>query len=388
MPRQRRKKMQFETLAIHAGERPEKTFGAISTPIYQTSTFVFEDVGKTRGYDYSRTSNPTRKVLEDTIAQLEGGQAGFAFATGMAAETTVIHLLKAGDHVIAGDDIYGGTYRLFQDVMRNFGVEFTFLRMNSRRAIEQAIKPNTRMLWLETPSNPLLNIIDLDMVADTAKKHHLLTALDNTFATPYFLRPIEYGIDLVVHSTTKYLNGHCDVVGGAVVTTTDELTERVQFLLNAMGTCAAPFDCWLVLRGIETLSVRMRQHEANALAVARYLEAQPAVKRVFYPGLESHPGHEIARRQMKGFGGMVSLELNGGIEAVNRFLKRIKIFALAESLGGVASLAQHPATMTHASMPKEHREKAGITDELIRLSVGLENVNDLIDDIHQALGSG
>jgi cystathionine gamma-lyase/cystathionine beta-lyase len=380
--------MRFETLAIHAGGRPDKAFGAISVPIYQTSTFAFEDVGKTRGYDYSRTANPTRKVLEDTIAQLEGGKAGFAFATGMAAETTVMHLLKAGDHVIAGDDIYGGTYRLFQNVMRNFGLEFTFLRMDSRQRIEKAVKPNTKMLWLETPSNPLLNIVDIEMVADIAKKHKLMTAIDNTFATPYFLRPIEYGIDLVVHSTTKYLNGHCDVVGGAVVTTTDELTERVQFLLNAMGTCASPFDCWLVLRGIETLLVRMKQHEENAIAVANYLKEHPAIKRVFYPGLKSHPGHEIAKRQMKGFGGVVSFELKGGIEAVNNFLRRIKVFALAESLGGVASLAEHPATMTHASMPKEHRGKVGITDELIRLSVGLENVDDLIDDLRQALGSG
>ena len=380
--------MRFETLAIHAGERPDVTFGAISVPIYQTSTFAFEDVGKTRGYDYSRTANPTRKVLEDTIARLEGGKAGFAFATGMAAEATVIHLLKAGDHIISGDDVYGGTYRLFQNVMRDFGLEFTFLRLNDRKRIEKAIQPNTRMIWLETPSNPLLNIIDIEMVVDIAKKHKLMTVIDNTFATPYFLRPIEYGIDLVVHSTTKYLNGHCDVVGGAVVTTTDELTERVQFLLNAMGTCASPFDCWLVLRGIETLPVRMRQHERNAIKVADYLKKHPKVKRVFYPGLDSHPGHDIARRQMKGFGGVVSFELKEGAKAVNSFLKKIKVFSLAESLGGVASLAEHPATMSHASMPKDAREKAGITEELIRLSVGLENIDDLIWDLEQAIETG
>ncbi len=379
--------MRFETIAIHAGERPDAVFGAVSVPIYQTSTFVFEDVGKTRGYDYSRTANPTRKVLEDTIAQLEGGKAGFAFATGMAAEATVMHLLKAGDHVISGDDIYGGTYRLFQNVMQDFGLEFTFVRMDSRQRIEDAIRPNTRMLWLETPSNPLLNITDIEMAVDIAKKHNILTVIDNTFATPCLLRPIEYGVDLIVHSTTKYLNGHCDVVGGAVVTTTDELTERIQFLLNTMGTCASPFDCWLVLRGIETLAVRMRQHEENAGTVADYLKGHPAVERVFYPGLKSHPGHETAKRQMKGFGGMVSFEARGGIEATKRFLKRIKVFSLAESLGGVASLAEHPATMTHASMPKEHREKVGITDQLIRLSVGLENVDDLIEDLGQALAS-
>jgi cystathionine gamma-lyase/cystathionine beta-lyase len=380
--------MRFETLAIHTGERPDAAFGAVSAPIYQTSTFVFKDVGKTRGYDYSRSANPTRKVLEDTIAQLEGGKAGFAFATGMAAEATVIHLLKVGDHVISGDDVYGGTYRLFQDVMRDFGLEFTFLRMDNREKIEQAIKPNTRMLWLETPSNPLLNITNLEMTVDIANKHKLMTVIDNTFATPYFLRPIEYGVDLVVHSTTKYLNGHCDVVGGAVVTTTDELTERVQFLLNAMGTCASPFDCWLVLRGIETLPVRMRQHEENAFAVANYLLGHPGVKRVFYPGLESHPGYEIAKRQMRGFGGVVSFELKEGVEPVNSFLRRIKVFSLAESLGGVASLAEHPATMSHASMPKDYREKVGITDGLIRLSVGLENIDDLIEDLGQALEPG
>ena len=377
--------MKFETLAIHAGERPDRTFGAVSAPIYQTSTFVFEDVGKTRGYDYSRTANPTRKILEDTIAQLEGGKAGFAFATGMAAEATIMHLLKAGDHVISGDDVYGGTYRLFQDVMRDFGLEFTFLRMDNRETIERAIRPSTRMLWLETPSNPLLNIVDIEMAVDIAKKHNLMTVIDNTFATPYFLKPIEYGVDLVVHSTTKYLNGHCDVVGGAVVTTTDELTQRVQFLLNAMGTCASPFDCWLVLRGIETLAVRMKQHEENAFAVANYLVGHPSVNQVFYPGLDSHQGHEIARRQMTGFGGVVSFEVKGGIETANSFLRRLKVFSLAESLGGVASLAEHPGTMSHASMPKDYREKVGITDELIRLSVGLENIDDLTDDLEQAL---
>jgi cystathionine beta-lyase/cystathionine gamma-synthase len=377
--------MRFETIAIHAGDRPDAATGAISVPIYQTSAFVFEDVGKARGWDYSRTANPTRKVLEDTIAQLEGGKAGFAFATGMAAETTVMHLLKTGDHVISGDDVYGGTYRLFQDVMTDFGLEFTFLRMDNRKRIEEALRPNTRMLWLETPSNPLLNIVDIEMVVDIAKKHKLLTVIDNTFATPYFLRPIEYGIDLVVHSTTKYLNGHCDVVGGAVVTTTDELTQRLQFLLNALGTCASPFDCWLVLRGIETLPVRMKQHQENALAVANYLKRHPKVKRVLYPGLESHPGHEIAKRQMKGFGGVVSFELRGGIEGVNTFLRRLKVFSLAESLGGITSLAEHPATMSHASMPKDYRVKVGITDELIRLSVGLENVDDLTEDLEQAL---
>ena len=377
--------MKFETLAIHGGDREDKAFGAVAVPIYQTSTFAFEDVGKTRGYDYSRSGNPTRKVLEDTIAQLEGGKAAFACATGMAAETVAIHLLGTGDHVICGDDVYGGTFRLFQDVMTRFGLDFTFLRLDDSTKIEDAIRPNTRMIWLETPSNPLLNIVNVEMVAGLARKHDLLTAIDNTFATPYLLRPIDYGIDLVVHSTTKYLNGHCDVVGGAVVTTTDELTQRVHYLVNAMGMCASPFDCWLVLRGIETLPLRVRKHEENAVAVARYLDAHPAVKTVFYPGLESHPGHDIAARQMKGFGGMVSFETDGGIDRVNAFLKQIRVFKLAESLGGVASLAEHPATMSHASMPAEHRKQAGVTDEVIRLSVGLEHIDDLLADLDQAL---
>ena len=379
--------MRFETLAIHSGRQPDPTTGALATPIYQTSTFVFEDVGVTRGYDYSRTANPTRKALENCIAELEGGKAGFAFATGMAAETTVMHLLKAGDHVISGDDIYGGTYRLFEKVMKEFGLEFTFLRMDDGERIEEAIRPNTRMIWIETPSNPLLNIVDIEMVVDIARRHNLMTVADNTFPTPYFLRPIEYGVDLVVHSTTKYLNGHCDVVGGAVVTTTDELTERVQFLLNALGTCASPFDCWLVLRGIKTLPVRMMRQEENAAQVAAYLEKHPKVEKVFYPGLKSHPGHEIAVRQMGGFGSVVSFEIEGGIEAVNSFLRSVTIFSLAESLGGVDSLVEHPATMSHASMPEDVRRGVGITDSLIRLSVGLENVDDLIEDLAQALES-
>jgi cystathionine beta-lyase/cystathionine gamma-synthase len=377
--------MRFETLAIHAGERPDKSCGAVSVPIYQTSTFAFEDVGKTRGYDYSRTANPTRKVLEDTLAKLEGGKAGFAFATGMAAETTVVHLLKSGDHIISADDVYGGTYRLFQDIMTELGLEVTFLRMNNRQAIERAVKSNTRMIWMETPSNPLLNITDVEMVADIAKKHRILTVIDNTFATPYFLRPIEYGVDLVVHSTTKYLNGHCDVVGGAVITTSDELTERVQFLLNAMGTCASPFDCWLVLRGIQTLPLRMEKHEKNAIAIAGYLQKHQAVSKVFYPGIKSHPGHDIAKRQMKGFGGVVSFEFKDGRKAVNAFLRKLNIFEIAESLGGVASLAEHPATMSHASMPADVRTKIGIGDDLVRLSIGLESIDDLIEDLEQAL---
>lgn len=377
--------MRFETAAIHSEGGPCPATGAIVTPIYQTSTFVFEDVGKTRGYDYSRTSNPTRKALEDTIAVLEGGKAGYAFATGMAAETTVMHLLKQGDQVISQEDLYGGTYRLFENVMRNFGLEFTFVRMDDQDEIEAAIKPNTRMIWIETISNPLLNIVDVEMVAGIARKHGLITVADNTLPSPYLLRPIEHGIDLVVHSTTKYLNGHCDVVGGAVVTADDKLAERVRFLSNAMGTCASPFDCWLVLRGIKTLPIRMIQHCQSAAAIASFLEKHPKVKRVFYPGLKSHPHYKIAKKQMKGYSGMVSFEIVGGAKASKSFLRRVKIFSLAESLGGVDSLVEHPATMSHAAMPEAFRKKVGITDSLIRLSIGLENVDDLTEDLEQAL---
>ena len=377
--------MRFETLSIHGGKKPDPATGALVTPIYQTSTFVFEDIGKTKGYDYSRSGNPTRKALEDNIALLEGGKSGAAFATGMAAETTVIHLLRHGDHVVCGDDIYGGTYRLFDSVMREFGLEFTFVRMDRRSNIEQAIRPNTRMIWLETPSNPLLNIVDIEMAVDVARRGRILTVADNTFATPYLLRPLEFGVDVVVHSTTKYLNGHCDVVGGAVVTASKEIGDKVQFLLNAMGTGEAPFDAWLVLRGIKTLAPRMRVHVENALRIAEYLNTHTKVKKVYYPGLPKHPGHDIAKRQMKGFGGMVSFELKGGVAAVHALLRNLHLFALAESLGGVESLVEHPATMSHASMPAEARKKAGINDDLVRASIGLENVEDLIEDLESAL---
>ncbi len=378
--------MEFETIVSHAGKKVDTTYGAMSMPIYQTSNFVFDDIGKTRaGYDYSRTANPTRKVLEDTLAKLEGGHAGFAFGTGMAAVTTAIHLLKAGDHIISGDDIYGGTYRLFQNIMKDHGMQFSFVRLTCPQTIEEAIQPNTKMIWFESPSNPLLNIVDVEMVASVARKHKILTVMDNTFATPYFLKPLEYGIDLVVHSTTKYLNGHSDVVGGAIVTSTEELSQKVQFYLNALGTCAAPFDCWLVVRGIATLAVRMKQHQENALAMAEYLSRHPAVSRVYYPGLKTHPGYTIASKQMKGYGGVVSFEVKGGEAAAHQFLRKVQIFSLAESLGGVASLAEHPASMSHASIPAADRACCGISDSLVRLSVGIENKDDLLEDLRQAL---
>lgn len=377
--------MNLDTTVIHAGDRPDRHYGALSVPIYQTSTFVFEDIGKTRGFDYTRSGNPTRKVLEDTITRLEGGHAGFACATGMAAIATVLHLLKSGDHVISGDDIYGGTFRLFESVMSRFGIEVSFVCLRDKTALEAAVRPNTRMIWLETPSNPLLNITDLAMVAGVAKYRNILTVLDNTFASPVFLQPVSFGIDLIVHSTTKYLNGHCDVVGGAIVTTTPELSEQVALMVNALGVGQAPFDAWLVLRGIETLPLRMAQHQENSLAVARFLKEQPGVERVYYPGLPEHPGHDIAKKQMTGFGGVVSFEVKGGQEAAASFLRRLRLFALAESLGGAASLAEHASTMSHASMSEEHRRRVGIKDNLIRLSVGLEHIDDLIADLQQAL---
>ena len=370
--------MKFDTKSVHEGRKPDPLTGAISTPIYQTSTFVFEDYDKPGEHDYSRTSNPTRSALGEAIAGLEGGHQGFAFSSGMAAVTTAIHLLKAGDHIISCDDLYGGSHRLFSEIMTKFGLEFTFMRLDDEEKIQEAIKPNTKMIWIETPSNPLLNITDLEMVSRIAKDNEILTAADNTFSSPYFLRPLEYNIDLVIHSTTKYLNGHSDVIGGAVVTSSEELSEEIQFLLNGMGTNASPLDSWLVLRGIKTLPLRMKKHAKNAMTIAQYLSDHPRVKEVFYPGLTSHKGHEIAKKQMDGFGGVVSFKIDTNVV---EFLRGLDIFALAESLGGADSLVEHAATMSHASMNEEVRNKAGITDDLIRLSVGLEDVNDLIEDL-------
>lgn len=375
--------MRFNTKSVHSGRKPDPVTGAISTPIYQTSTFLFEDFDKPGEHDYSGTSNPNRSALGEAIADLEGGNQGFIFASGMAAVTTAIHLLKAGDHVISCDDLYGGSHRLFSEIITKFGIEFTFLRLDEEQKLRDAIKPNTKMIWIETPSNPLLNITDLEMVSRVASEHEILTVCDNTFSTPYFLRPIEYGIDLVLHSTTKYLNGHCDVIGGAIVTTTEKLSEEIQFLLNGMGTNASPFDSWLVLRGIKTLPVRMDRHAESSMKIARYLDEHPRVKEVFYPGLPSHRGHEIVEKQMDGYGGVVSFRIEG---EVPEFLRKLEIFYLAESLGGADSLVEHAATMSHASMKEEARIKAGITDDLIRLSIGLEDVEDLIGDLEKALG--
>lgn len=374
--------MKFNTKSVHSGRQPCPATGAISTPIWQTSTFIFDDYGKPKKHDYSRTSNPTRSALEDALADLEGGNAGFAFSSGMAAITTVIHILKAGDHVIACDDLYGGTFRLFSEIMTKFGIEFTFIRLDDEEKIKNAIKSNTKLIWVETPSNPLLNITDIALISKIAKEHNLLTVTDNTFSSPYFLKPIDFGIDIVMHSTTKYINGHSDVIGGAVITTTEELAEKVHFNLNGLGTNAAPFDSWLVLRGLKTLPLRMDKHAANAHEVAEYLLEHPKVSEVFYPGLSSHKGHEIAKKQMKGFGGIVSFKLKGDLR---NFLNSLEIFSLAESLGGADSLVEHAATMSHASMKEEARKSAGITDDLIRLSVGLEDSADLIEDRSKGL---
>ena len=376
--------MKFDTRSIHAGRKPDPLTGAISTPICQTSTFVFDDFDKPKEHDYTRTSNPTRSALEEAFASLEGGNDAFAFSSGMSAVSAAIHLLKSGDHVVACDDLYGGTHRLFSEIMTRFGIEFTFTRLENEESIEDSIKPNTKMIWVETPSNPLLNITDLELVSKVAQENEILTVADNTFSSPYFLKPLEYGIDLVVHSTTKYLNGHSDVIGGAIVTSTPQLAEDVHFLLNSMGTGAAPFDSWLVLRGLKTLPLRMKKHAKNALAIAQYLQDSPQVKKVFYPGLESHPGQDIAKRQMNGFGGVVSFELNTDVRS---FLRGLDLFSLAESLGGADSLVEHAATMSHASMSEEARKKAGINNDLIRLSVGLEDVEDLIEDLENGFKS-
>ena len=378
--------MSFQTDTIHAGVAPDKAYGAIMTPIYQSSTFVFEDIGKHRGFDYTRSGNPTRKALEDSLCALEGCTSAVAVTTGMAAITTTLNLFRSGDEIICTDDCYGGTSRLMKTVEEHFGIRVHFVNLQDASNLLPLVNENTRAVWVETPSNPLLNLVDISAVSTLAKERGLLTIVDNTFLSPYGQKPFELGADIVVHSTTKYLNGHSDVVGGAVLSNSEELDSRLKFLVNALGTCAQPFDCWLVLRGIKTLVVRMREHERNALAVAEFLQSHPKVKRVFYPGLPAHPQHKLAKKQQRSFGGMVSFELDGPIEELYRVLKATKLFALAESLGGVESLIEHPATMSHASMDSEHRLAAGITDSIIRLSVGIEDRDDLIADLQSALG--
>ena len=377
----------IETLAIHAGQPPEPRTGAVMTPVFLTSTYAQRGPGEHTGFEYSRTQNPTRFALEANLAALEGGSWGLAFNAGLAASTAVLSLLEAGDHVVAGDDLYGGSFRLFDKVFRRLGLSFTYVDARDPRAVAAAIGPRTRLAWVETPTNPLLRLFDIAAIAKVCRARGVLVAVDNTFMTPYFQRPLALGADLVVHSTTKYLNGHSDVVGGAVIGADPALRDRVAFLQNAMGGSQPAFDSFLVMRGTKTLPVRMERHQQNALAVARWLESRREVERVFYPGLRSHPQHALARRQMSGFGGMVSFVLREDRRTLARaraFLKNLRVFTCAESLGGVESLAEHPAIMTHASIPPDRRRALGISDGLIRLSVGIEHVDDLIADLEQA----
>jgi cystathionine gamma-lyase len=386
------KRAEFNTRVIHAGQAPDPSTGAIMPPIYATSTYVQSSPGVHKGYEYSRSQNPTREAFERCVADLENGARGYAFASGLAAMSTVLELLDAGAHIVSSDDLYGGTFRLFERVRRrSAGLSFTFADLTDPEALRRAIRPETKMLWVETPSNPLLRITDLAAVAKIAREHNLIAVADNTFASPWGQRPLDLGFDIVVHSTTKYLNGHSDIVGGVAVVggekRQDAWREQLAFLHNAVGAIAGPFDAFLALRGVKTLGLRMERHCANAHVLADWLQAQPKVARVHYPGLENHPQHAIARKQMKAFGGMVTIELDSDLAGARRFLEACKIFALAESLGGVESLIEHPAIMTHASIPAEQRKALGIGDTLIRLSVGIEDVADLRDDLTGALAA-
>jgi cystathionine gamma-lyase len=379
-------RLAFATRTIHAGQSPDPTTGAVMMPIYATSTYAQESPGVHKGFEYSRSQNPTRMAFERCIADLESGSDGMAFASGLSAIATILELLDHGAHIISSDDLYGGSFRLFDKVRkRTAGLQMTLVEMSNLAAIEAAIRPDTRMIWVETPTNPLLKLADLEAIATLAKKRGILTVADNTFASPWVQRPLEHGIDIVMHSTTKYLNGHSDIVGGAVVTNNSGLTERLRFLHNAVGSIASPFDSFLALRGLKTLALRMERHCTNALKIARWLEAHPKIARVIYPGLESHPQHALAKKQMTAFGGIVTVTLKGDLSATRRFLERTQLFTLAESLGGVESLIEHPAIMTHASIPEDQRALLGISDSLVRLSVGVEDADDLIADLNQAL---
>src|SRR5437868_2226648 len=377
---------EFATRAIHAGQQPDPSTGAIMTPIYATSTYVQESPGKHKGYDYARSINPTRLAYEKCIADLEGGTRGFAFASGLAAMATALEVLESGSHIVASDDLYGGTFRLFDKVRRHSAnLDFAYIDLTDAEDFERVIKSNTRMVWIETPSNPLLKLIDLEAIAKTAREHEIISVCDNTFATPWIQRPIEAGFDLVIHSASKYLNGHSDLVGGVVVVgENEELGDQIALLQDSVGAIAGPVESCLVMRSLKTLALRMERHCSNAIEIARWLEEQPEVASVSYPGLKSHPQHDLARTQMRGFGGMVTIVLKTDLEGTRRFLENTHLFALAESLGGVESLINHPAIMTHASVPKEQREALGVTDSLVRLSVGVEDVRDLIDDLQFA----
>jgi cystathionine gamma-lyase len=379
--------MRFETRAIHDGQEPDPTTGAIIVPVFQTSTYVQDGVAQHKGYEYARTQNPTRGALEVALASLENAEYGFCFASGMAAISTCMSLLKSGDHVVASDDLYGGTYRVFERVFRDFGLDFTYVDVADAAAVEGAVRPETRMLWVETPTNPLLKVCDLTALGTLAKKRGVILAVDNTFLSPYFQTPIDFGADLVVHSTTKFLGGHSDVVGGAVVTSRSDLAERIGFCQNAVGAVPGPWDCWLVLRGLKTLALRMERHSFNAQRIAELLQADRRVEKVLYPGLPSHPQHALATKQTRGHGALISFYIRGGVEEARKVAEATRVFSLAESLGGVESLIEHPGLMTHASVPAEIRSEKGLSDSLIRLSVGIEHIDDLSADLEQALGT-
>jgi len=379
-----RDEARFSTICIHAGQEPDPSTGAIITPIYQTSTYVQDGLGRHKGYEYARTQNPTRAALEANIAAIEKGKAGFAFASGMAAEGAVMTLLQSGDHVVVTDNTYGGTYRLFERVLRKYQLDFSYVDSSNLSEIEGAIRPSTKLLFLESPTNPTLRLTDLRGACEIAHARNVVVVVDNTFASPYVQRPIEFGADLVVHSTTKFLNGHSDSVGGIVVAVKDEHIEWLRFIQNAEGAILGPMDAWLVLRGTKTLTIRMERHNANAMALAEFLAAHPKVTRVHYPGLPSHPQHALARKQMCGFGGLISVQL-GSLDKARTLLEGVRLMSLAESLGGVETLISHPASMTHASVPAERRQAMGLTDSLVRISVGIEDADDLIADLTQAL---
>ncbi len=376
--------MKFSTEAIHAGQTAEKTTGAVTTPIFMTSTYAQEELGVSKGYHYGRTENLTREALEKNIATLEKGKYGIAFSSGVAAIHSLMSLVKSGDNIIVPESVYGGTFRLFEDFIANYGVEFKWIDMSDISLVEQSIDENTKLIYMETPSNPLLKLTDIKSITELAKSRSVLTSVDNTFMTPYFQRPIELGADIVIHSTSKYLNGHSDIIGGIVVTSSDEVNSKIRFMQKALGAIPSPFDCWITLRSTKTLVVRMRQHESNAIELANYLKDKDYIKKINYPGLPEHPDHELAKKQMSGFGAVITVDF-GEYDIAKEFLNRLKIFQLADSLGGVESLVNHSATMTHASVPKEIREKMGITDSLVRISVGIEDVEDLIEDIEQAI---
>ena len=377
--------MRFETRCVHTGVDKDSTFNSATTPIYASSTFRWDDLKTHRGFDYTRSGNPTRRALEENITALEGGIDCRATCTGMSAITATMHLFQPGDQIIAGHDIYGGTYRLFDSVFRNMGLDFVFVRMGDLDQVRKAITPRTKCIWIETPSNPLLNIVDMAALSQIAKSAGAITIADNTFLSPYCQRPFEHGVDVVVHSTTKYLNGHSDVVGGCVVTNSKEHAEKISYVVNALGLACSPFDAWLVLRGVKTLGPRMEAHQRGAMALARFLDSHPQVDRVYYPGLTDHPQHELAKRQQTGFGAMLSFEVKGGRPAVERVVSKLKLFQLAESLGGVESLIEYPDSMSHASMSEAARREAGITDSTLRVSVGIEHPDDLVSDFSNAL---